>query len=142
MQDIVFWLFYIPLTAFAVLALIIVPTSMLQNSVQPITMDAAIMQDRLFMKSSEFSPIFGQTNKLTGNLNKSVALELSEKKFAYNVSAGSQSVYGNKEFYEDAVPIASIKYDRFTSSRTLMSSSGPVVVTVDQIYPKSYEKIK
>jgi len=139
-----FWVIYIPLTAFAVIALIYIPSAEFEDGIskQPIPLDAFIMEKRLLMKASMFSPVLGlEEDILASDIKASAALELPEKRFAFNLSAGNQAVYGNRGLYEDAVPLVPISFDRFTASRTFISPTGPVVVTIDQVYPKRYGKL-
>lgn len=143
-KDFLLWFICIPLTAFAAIALIYIPSAEFEDGIskQPIPLDAFIMEKRLLMKASMFSPVLGlEESQLASDLKASTSLELPEKRFAFSLSAGNQAVYGNRGLYEDAVPLASVSFDRFTSSRTFISPTGPVVVTIDQVYPKRYGKL-
>jgi len=113
----------------------------MDQSVQPFPLDAGINQERLFQKVAVHSPIFGvQTNTLTDEFDKAAAMRLSEKRYAYKISADKEEYFGNKEFYEDAVPLAPIRYNRFIGTKRFVSNGKRVTVTVDQVFPKRYEK--
>ncbi|VVB81069.1 Uncharacterised protein [uncultured archaeon] len=138
-----YWFFYIPLTAFVIIALVTTPTSILNQSVQPFRLDAGITEERLYEKVSDYSPILGtQYGTLTDQFDKNAALLLSDKRYAYKISAGQKAYVANKEFYEDAVPLAPIRYNRYTITKMFTSNGKQIPVTIDQVYPKSYEKIQ
>ncbi len=133
--DILYWFFYIPMTAATIIALVLIPQRLLATAVRPMPLDAAIFEERVIQNLAKYSPATGASNELTPNINMSLSFSLSQKKWGYKIKIGQQSFYGNKQFYEIAVPIAP-NFDRFITNRTI----GNTNVTIDQVYPKRYEK--
>ena len=139
--DTLYWFFYIPLTAFVVMALVIIPRGILNNAVQPFTLDAGIMQERLVQKITAFSPILGvQGKQLSDQFPKSATLSLSEKRYAYKVASATQEYVGNKEFYEIAVPLAPIRFNRYSVNKPMFVNGVQTNIFIDQVFPKKYEK--
>ena len=137
-----YWFFYIILSAFVIIATVKTPMNILRNSVQPFPLDAGITEERLIEKTTAYSPIFGvEYCTLTDQFEKNAAMSLSDKRYAYKISTGQKKYIANKEFYEDAVPLAPIRYNRYTTTRTCTTDSKSLPVTIDQVYPKKYEKI-
>jgi len=136
-----YWFFYLPLTAIVIIALVKVPENILDTSIQPFELDAGITEQRLAQKVTQYSPVFGtQANTLTKDFKKRAVLYLSEKRYGYRISAGGETYYGNKEFYEDAYPLAPFRYHRFTIHKRFNQNGKPVHVTIDQTFPLRYEK--
>ncbi len=135
-----YWIPWSILTIFVVFGVIVYPASRVEASVNPVELDAAIFEERVFQHLAKYSPVTGVTNELVDNLDRSLQFSLSQKKFAYKITIGNKIIYGNQEFYDIAWPLAPVKYLRFISNRTFVTQSGPVVVTVDQVYPRKYEK--
>lgn len=137
-----YWFFYIVLSAFVIIATVKTPENILRNSVQPFPLDAGITEERLIEKTTAYSPIFGvQYCTLTDQFEKNAAMSLSDKRYAYKINTGQKKHIANKEFYEDAVPLAPIRYNRYTVTRICTSDGKPTPITIDQVYPKKYEKI-
>lgn len=135
MADAVPWLLYVSMTAIIVMALVIIPTNILQSTVQPVELDASIMEERLAQKITAYSPVLGTQPGQSGDLNQA-RLAMSEKRHAYKVTMGAQSVVGNQDFYDEAIPLTPIKHRRFTYTTTLQGVKEPV--TIDQVYPERY----
>ena len=137
MADALYWFFYIPLTAIIVLALVIIPTNILRATVQPVELDASIMEERLSQKILAYSPMLGVETGQAGNI-KDAELVLSEKRFAYKVTVDKDSTIGNQEFYDEAIPLTPIKHKRFTHEATLVKEGKETPVVIDQVYPERY----
>lgn len=117
LADALYWFFYIPLTAIIIIALVTIPTNVMKATIQPVELDASIMEERLAMKI-----------KYSGL--ESTRLTMSEKKHGYKVTIGKESVFGNKDFYEEAIPLTPIKHKRFTYKDNK--------ATIDQVYTEQY----
>ncbi|HLF54882.1 MAG TPA: hypothetical protein VI612_04125 [Candidatus Nanoarchaeia archaeon] len=135
-----YWIPWSILTIVVVFGVIVYPASKVEASVNPVELDAAIFEERVFQHLAKYSPVTGSTEQLTDNLERSLQFSLSQKRFAYKITVRSKIIYGNQEFYDIAWPLAPVKYLRFMSNRTFVTQSGPVVVAVDQVYPRRYEK--
>jgi len=138
-----FWLFYLPMTAIVVLALVITPQQILNQSFQPMPVDATIMEQRLQNKLSATSAIYGmQPGKLTSNVQENIALGLSDKAYGFKITVDGQTFFGNQEFFEDAKPLAPVKYQLYTSSYEYTKNNQPVIVTVEQTFPFEYGALR
>lgn len=137
------WFFYVPLTAVVILALVIIPTRLLENSLHPIELDAAIARERLYQDVNKVGPIYGVEAGLVRSDFATRALLMGDKKWAYKLTVTTQGqntpviVFGNEEFYRDAAPLAPVKYSLFQSERRYGAMN---TVKVDEVYPKKYEK--
>ncbi|HLC32919.1 MAG TPA: hypothetical protein VJJ82_03770 [Candidatus Nanoarchaeia archaeon] len=145
LADALYWFFYIPLTALIVIALVTIPTSILRATVQPVELDASIMGERLAQKITAYSPVLGAQSGRLGDIT-AANLALSEKRHAYRITVGDksaeQSVVGNQDFYDEAIPLTPIKHKRFTFTTTMIQKKSTeeriVPVTIDQVYPERY----
>lgn len=128
------------ITFVCVIALIQVPENMLQQRLQPIDLDALIMQKRLFNKVSGYSPVLGmQEDILAEDVRLAARLDPSEKKFGYRITVSKgPTVYGNKDFFVAAYPLARL-YDTFTEVKRMKQDGSSVSVSLVQVYPKKYE---
>ncbi len=137
------WFFYVPLTAIVILALVTIPTRLLENSLHPIELDAAITKERLFQDINKVGSVYGVEPGVIRPDFATRALLMGDKKWAYKLTVTTQGqntpviVFGNEEFYRDAAPLAPVKYSLFQSERKYSST---VSVKVDEVYPKKYEK--
>lgn len=136
-----YWVPWSILTIVVVFGVIVYPAGRVEASVNPVELDAAIFEERVFQHVAKYSPVIGSTEQLTDNLDRSLQFLLSQKRFAYKITVGNKIIYGNQEFYDIAWPLAPVKYLRFISNKTFVTQSGSVVVTVDQVYPRKYEKV-
>ncbi len=135
--DTLYWFFYIPMTAAVILTLVIIPGRMIGTKVQPVTMDAAIFEERVVQHLKEYSPVTGSSDNMM-TTNKSMQFSLSQKKFGYKITKDGKEYYGNQKFYDIARPLAPVKYHRFQSTKTYENGK---TVTIDQVYPKLYAKL-
>lgn len=137
LADALYWFFYIPLTAIIIIALVTIPTSVLRATVQPVELDASIMEERLSQKITAYSPMLGQKIGEVGELD-GAKLQLSEKRHAYKVTVAAKSVLGNQDFYDEAIPLTPIKHKRFMFNTKMTKEGVLVPVTIDQVYPENY----
>mgnify|MGYP001562759299 CR=1 FL=1 len=108
------------------------------------------MEERLVNKLTAYSPVFGlQSGTLTGQFKKNAVLLLSDKRYSYKVAYGyvgaskpAEEFIGNKDFYDISAPLAPIKYDRYLSTLSMNKENRTVTFTIDQTFPKKYEKIR
>ena len=143
--DTLYWFFYIPITAFTIIALVVIPSRVMGQIIQPIPLDASIMQERFTQKATAYSPVLGsRQGEITADFAQRMRLALSDKRYGYNVSYSQNGIvkeqaFGNKDFYEQAVPLAPIKYDRYVTQKNLTKDGQIVTLTIDQTFPKKYE---
>jgi len=141
--DLTMWLFYLPLTAAVIYAIVTVPQGIIKTSVQPVELDAAIFQERTFQHLADYSPVTGANdNTLTPDVEQALAYSLSQKKFGYKITIDGKKFAPNEEFYDIAAPLAPVLYYRFTANKNLKTATGTITVTVDQVYPKKYETFR
>ncbi len=148
-----YWVYYVVMTAFIIIAFVVIPSRVLDAVVQPVELDAALMEQRLFNKVTEYSPVSGfKAGVVSSDFRSSAALSISEKLFGYYVyfapfSADPDFVYrpgvdevfyGNRDFFVVAEPLAPLKYKKFSESRRMKKGSSDVVVQLVQVYPKKY----
>ncbi|RMD58275.1 hypothetical protein D6825_01385 [Candidatus Woesearchaeota archaeon] len=139
LADIVYWFFYIPLTALVVIALVTFPQGMFKSVVQPQVLEAKIAEHRLFNKVSVFDPFLGSRKVVRDDFRQAASLYLSEKPFAYRMSYDGEEYVGNRDFFDVAEPLAPIKYQKFVSERQLMKDGRKVSVKLEQVYPYEYD---
>lgn len=139
------WFFYIPLTAIVALALVTIPQRLLEQSVQPVELDAVIARERLFQELNTKSPVFGVVEGQVRGDWESLGLSASDKKWAWKVTvptahadARGGVVFGNREFFEEAVPLAPVRYGHFVVERQMRYGGVLVSVRVEEVYPKKY----
>ena len=136
--DLLYWFFYLPMTAAVIITLVIVPARLLNASVQPMPLDAALFEERVFQHLAEYSPVTGvDKTKLTDDVVSSTRFSLSQKRFGYEIKIGDKTIYGRQQFYDIAKPLAPVRYDKFTAKKTIQNT--PIEIT--QLYPQKYEKI-
>ncbi len=141
-EDVLHWFFYITITAMVIYIFVIVPLQMLNNSIQPIALDAAIGEERLFNKLSAYSPVMGMQNGVATNSKNSAVLYLGEKAYGYRVEAGIQVIYtGNNEFYEDAIALIPVKYRLYAATKTYYWNGKEFEVLITQVFPNKYKKM-
>jgi len=139
--DMLYWIFYVPMTAALVVALITIPTAKLEAAVQPIPMDARIFEERVFQLVAKHSAVTGtDTRALTENVEHALRFSHSPKKFGYQIIIGDRVITDPRDFYGIARPLAPLRYTAFTAGRRL--EYPPVIVTVNQVYPKQYETFR
>lgn len=131
--DTLYWFFYLPMTAAVIIALVVIPKSALDTQINPSLLDASITEERLLQGATLQDPIFGSRQ---GHFGALPSLIRSEKRFGYKIKAGDEESFFNKDFYEQAAPLAPISYDRFTKTETMRKGSNAVRVEIDQVYPK------
>ncbi len=145
--EMIWWIAYLPLTTAVILALVLIPSRMLDAAVQPYYLDAEIMEERIYNNLDYYDPALGtQKGTLTTNTddfckNNTIQMSMSQKAFAAKANINGKDCYANKAFYKDAKPLTPVKYNLISSSRTYQTDKGPITVNVEQIYPSKYEKI-
>jgi len=138
--DLIGWFFYIPLTLVVIVALIVVPTSVLNSSVQPTNLDATIMQQRILNSLTPTSPTLGyQEGQPYFDPKQAIAYSTPQKKdFGVKIEAG-ETLYINKQYYEDARPLVGVGYKNYQGLFYVSGTSYPIIY-VDQIYAPRYDQ--
>lgn len=138
LADALYWFFYIPMTAIIVISLVIIPTNVMKATIQPVELDASIMEERLSNKLTEYSPITGTNINKVGDVN-AANLILSQKRHAYKVAVDNlPPVFGNPDFYDEAIPLTPVKHKRFTSATEMKKKEKTSKVIIDQVYTEKY----
>lgn len=138
--DALYWFFYIPLTLIVIVALIVVPTSVLNSSVQPTNLDATIMQQRILNSLTPVSPILGyQEGQPYFDPKKAITYSTPQKKdFGVKIEAG-ETIYINEQYYKDARPLAGVGYKNYQGLYYVSGTSHPTIY-IDQIYAPRYDQ--
>lgn len=134
------FLFYIALTAVVVVALIVVPTSIINSSVQPTNLDAAIMQKRIINSLTPVSPVLGyQEGQPYFDPKRAITYSTPQKKdFGVKIEAG-ETLYINRQYYEDARPLSGVGYKNYQGLFYISGTSYPTIY-IDQIYAPRYDQ--
>jgi len=141
----IYWVVYPILLTFTVLTLVTIPLYVLDKAVQPVQLDGAIMNERLWVKITEVSPVVGvRENVVAQDVRRASALSISQKQFGYQVSVEPKNgekvgFVGNANFYTCALPVANLSFVQFTQRRQKFYKGVPAGVTVDQIFARSYD---
>ena len=131
---------YVALTILVLIALVFTPSQLINQTTQPIALDATIFAERINQKLSAVSAVSGvQKMMLTPDVSRALALNPTPKKYGAKVTIGRTEVYYNQEFYEDAYPLAPYKYDRFISTFSKNKNNQPILITVDQTHAQEYD---
>lgn len=132
---ILYWILYLPLTAALVLALVLIPARLLNQSIQPISVDAAIFEQRTFNNLAAYSPATGiESSKLVPLPQHTLAYSLSPKAWAYVVTVNGKEYDAGQDkrmYFDGAKPLASINYNYYKNE-----NNG---IVVEQTFPKKYE---
>jgi hypothetical protein len=137
--DALYWFFYIPLTLVVIVALIVVPTSILNSSVQPTNLDATIMQKRILNSLTPTSPTLGyQESQPYFDPKQAIMYSTSQKDFGVKIEAG-ETLYINRQYYEDARPLAGVGYKNYQGLFYVKGVSYPTIY-IDQIYAPRYDQ--
>lgn len=145
--DTLYWFIYIILTSVIIMALVILPMQVLNKSVQPFLLDAALVQENLFQRASAYEYPYGTlyTGLGTELGKENVLLSHSQKKMAYKVTVRNKDTgetreyYGNKDFYDQAAPLAPLRYHQFINKRPYLTNESAYEVITDVVYPQEYD---
>lgn len=138
--DILYWFFYIPFTVIILTLLIYLPTTIMENSVQPVALDAVIFEQRAYAKLTDYNPITG-TNFRTLNVEnaKPYLLTPTRKRFGYRLTAGNFTKTGDSQDQRDFYTIYSVyageQFPHFTRTFSFKDNNA----TIQQTYPQRYE---
>lgn len=142
--DALYWFFYLPLTVVIIVALVVVPSSILNSSVQPTNLDATIMRERMEQKLTPYSSETGtEKDFLISNPEKALftlSLPGEHKKFGAKIKISTNNYYINKPFYDDAVHLAGIGYKRYETSEFRITKEGITGFGIDQVFAPRYEQ--
>ena len=135
-----FALFYSLLTAAIILFLVTIPKSLLETSIQPIELDAAIQAQMITSKLWTTNQYTGATSPFDYTSDLSIINQTSARKYlTYKVSIDGKEGYYEKDFYEIAQPLAPFKYMPYTSATTVTVNGKPARLQIEEYYPKKYE---
>ncbi|GEM_PF-4666576 len=138
----VFWFafFYFPLTIAVVLALIIMPKTLMEQSVQPVQLDEQVQARQIHSRLWETSTVTGRTSPfdytsdLTGINNT-----YTKKLMAYTVTIDGKTTTHQKQFQDIAKPIAPFRYMPYTEIRNVEVNGVTKQLIIEEYYPQKYE---
>jgi len=143
LADFIYRFIYVGLTFAVVLNMVFIPARMIDASLQTYKLDAAIMEQRILAQLDRYDHALGtQHGVLTTTPQKAEAFSFSEKAFAYKVKIGTKEYHGNKKFFRDSKPLTPVRYDLISTSEVYLTDTQPAVVTIEQVYPPRYERLK
>jgi hypothetical protein len=126
-SDLLYWMFYIPMTAAIIFFLVIVPFSILQTRLETHNLEHAIIAERAFNKISyrddETGRIYPgvasreQLNKL--DIGNFFSISLDARRTAIKLTAAGKGIYFNEAFYEIAKPLAPVRYYELITKKQL-----------------------
>lgn len=137
----VFWFafFYFPLTMGVVIALVVTPTMLMSQSLQPVPLDEAILARQIHSRLWKTDLMTGKTSpfEYTGDL-KGIDKTLTDRQMAYSVSIDAKEAYYRKEYYELARPIAPFRYNPYTERRLIDVGGTKKVLKIEEYQPHKY----
>lgn len=147
------WLLYIPMTAVIVFILTYIPAVVLDKAVKTQQLENAVFADRAYNKMSIFDPllfrIYPGHTCIQGCfdekfINDSFDNSNSLREMGFNLTFGRKSVYFNRIFYEDAVVLAPVRYDRFVEERPVLVVDAKKIdrLIIDQVYSGRMKKFE
>lgn len=138
------WLIYAAITAVIVVAILVVPQSILNNSIQPTQLDIKIMQNRIENSlTKKYSPTEGQIPAINVKVSEQISKfrPPSEKQKKYGVKIEADGVhYINKEYYEKAKDLVGMGYKGQHYEFFYSGKEGNRLAKIDQVYPPRYEQ--
>lgn len=151
--DALYWFFYIPLTLVVIVAIIVVPSSVLNNKVQPTAVDAAIMNERILgLLIQQPLGVIREGGQIVVDPTQSLSSVkpyTQKKKFGIRVNIGQKGVGAKqysfnqetKNYYIATYRLADAGYPYYYSRTWLLNKDYDVInLDIDQIYPPRYEE--
>jgi len=147
------WIVYIILTGIVVFMITYIPSIIIGKSVGTQNLENMMFSERIFNKFSIYDPLLfrsypGQTcsgfcfdEKF---INDSFDNTGSLREVGFKLSLGQKEIFFNKDFYEDAVVLSPVRYDRFIGERPVIVRDKGVVdkLVIDQIYSGRVNKFE
>ncbi|MBW2970048.1 hypothetical protein KY319_02900 [Candidatus Woesearchaeota archaeon] len=131
---------FLPLTVIIVLAIIIMPRSIMGDSVQPVPLDEQVQAKQIMSRMWETNAITGRTSpfQYTGDLT-GINNTYTKKLMAYSVTLDGKTTIHQKQFYDMAKPIAPFRYLSYTEVRKVNVKGTEKQLIIEEYYPKKYE---
>lgn len=145
------WLVYIIVTGIVVFVITYIPTVILGKAVQTQSLENMVFAERVFNKFSSYDPLLFRSypgftcagfcfdEKL---INDSFDNSDSLREIGFKLGLEDKSIFFNRVFYEDAVVLSPVRYDRFVEERPVIlkdrNSVGKLVI--DQVYSGRMKK--
>ncbi|MBN1644741.1 hypothetical protein JW851_01705 [Candidatus Woesearchaeota archaeon] len=139
------WFIYIPMTLIVVFIVVYIPSVILDNAVKTQNLENIVLADRVYNKMSIYDWLLfrlypGHTCK--GGcfdqrfINDSFDNTGSSKEVGFKLVFNKKPIYFNKDFYDDAVVLVPVRYDRFIEERpVIIVDTGKIdKLTIDQVY--------
>jgi hypothetical protein len=135
-----FALFYSLLTAGVALALVFMPKSLVESSVQPIPVDQAVQAQQIKSGLWMTNEYTGRTNPFEYRDNLDGVDKISTPKLmTYKVTLGKKSATYDEPLYKRAQPIARFSYVVYVESRKVSAGGSVQDLNIEELYPKKYE---
>ncbi|MBD3361313.1 hypothetical protein GF358_00820 [Candidatus Woesearchaeota archaeon] len=120
------WLVYIPLTAVVVFIITYIPSVVLGNAAKTDQLENIVFSERIYNKMSIYDPLLfrtypGHTCKqgcfdqkfITNSFDNSG----SAREMGFKLIFDNKEIFFNRDFYDDAVVLAPVRYDLFIEQR-------------------------
>jgi len=139
------WLLYIPMTAVIVFLVVYIPNVILDGSAQTQELENDIFAERIYNEMSVRDDLLFRTFRgytcSAGCFNQDFIDDAfdnsgSLRRLGFNLTFNDASVYFNRGFYEDAVVLWPVRYDRFVESRPVFVMDRREIgkLLIDQVY--------
>jgi len=139
------WIVYIIVTGIIVFIITYIPTVILGKAVKTQSLENVVFTERIFNKFSTYDPLLFRSYPgftcsgfcfdekfISDSFDNSDSL----REVGFKLSLGQKSIFFNRGFYEDAVVLSPVRYDRFTEERPVVLADRKSVdkLTIDQVY--------
>jgi len=120
--------------------MVIIPKNLVESSVQPISIDQAVLAQQIKSRLWITSEYTGQTSPFLYTANLAGLDKLyTTKLLTYNVSLDGKSAVYDELFYKRAKPLAKFKYETYIEQRKVMAEGTIQNLTIEEYYPRKYE---
>ena len=144
-EEFFYAIFYLTMTSVVVFFMVIIPTTILENTYETHDRDNVVWNERVFAKASTkdeltlrvIPGVLENPEKFTTkSINKSFDFGKAPRKVAFKLTYDTKSIYFDKEFYDIAKPLSPVAYPAFTQSRPLLVKNELKRLEIDQVFSK------
>lgn len=139
------WLLYISMTAIIVFIITYIPTIILSSAAKTQQLENIVFSERIYNKMSIYDPLLfrtypGHTCKQgcfdQKFINTSFDNLDSARQMGFKLTFDQKSIFFNKDFYDDAVVLAPVRYDLFVEERPVLVVDTDRVekLVIEQVY--------
>ncbi len=147
------WLLYIPLTAAIVFVILYIPVVVLGGAAKTQQLENVVFSDRIYNKMSIYDDLIFRLypgHTCTSGcfdqkfINDSFDTSGSSRGIGFKLTFNKNSIFFNKDFYDDAKPLAPVRYDEFLEVRPIIViDTGSVdKLFIDQVYSGRLEQFE